>query len=106
MDYDEYRMSPYNMVKYCLIYLAIILAVSYVFYDSPLAFLVFIPSVFLFIRFVKKELIRKRKDELKNVLFIMVKRKKRNDVIKLINNIDSSSIIITTNAFTFDYLNK
>ena len=48
----------------------------------------------------------KRKDELKNVLFIMVKRKKRNDVIKLINNIDSSSIIITTNAFTFDYLNK
>lgn len=65
MDYDKYRMSPFDMIKYCLIYLAIILAVSYVFYDSPLAFLVFIPAVILFIRFVKKELIRKRKDELK-----------------------------------------
>lgn len=42
----------------------------------------------------------KRKDELKNVLFIMVKRKKRNDVIKLINNIDSSSIIIIENALS------
>ena len=42
----------------------------------------------------------KRKDELKNVLFIMVKRKKRNDVIKLINNIDYSSIIIIENALS------
>lgn len=48
----------------------------------------------------------KRKDELKNVLFIMVKRKKRNDVIKLINNIDSNSTIIVESAFTFDYLKK
>ena len=48
----------------------------------------------------------KRKDELKNVLFIMVKRKKRNDVIKLIKNIDSSSTIIVESAFTFDYLKK
>ena len=47
----------------------------------------------------------KRKDELKNVLFIMVRRKKRNDVIKLIKNIDSNSTIIVESAFTFDYLN-
>lgn len=48
----------------------------------------------------------KRKDEFKNVLFIMVKRKKRSDVIKLIKNIDSSSTIIVESAFTFDYLKK
>ena len=48
----------------------------------------------------------KRKDELKNILFIMVKRKKRNDVIKLINSIDSNSTIIVESAFTFDYLKK
>ena len=48
----------------------------------------------------------KRKDEFKNVLFIMVKRKKRNDVINLIKNIDSSSTIIVESAFTFDYLKK
>ena len=48
----------------------------------------------------------KRKDELKNVLFIMVKRKKRNDVINLISNIDSNSIIIVESAFTFDFLKK
>ncbi len=48
----------------------------------------------------------KRKDELKNVLFIMVKRKRRNDVIKLIKNIDSNSTIIVESAFTFNYFNK
>lgn len=45
----------------------------------------------------------KRKDELKNVLFIMVKRKKRNDVIKLIKNIDCNSTIIVESAFTFNF---
>ena len=48
----------------------------------------------------------KRKDEFKNILFIMVKRKKRNDVIKLIKNIDSNSTIIVESDFTFDYLKK
>lgn len=46
----------------------------------------------------------KRKDEFKNVLLVMVKRKKRKDVIRLINNIDSRSTIIVENAF--DYFNK
>lgn len=47
----------------------------------------------------------KRKDELKNILIIMVKRKKRQDVIKLIKNIDYNSTIIVESAFTFDYFN-
>lgn len=46
----------------------------------------------------------KRKDELKNILFIMVKRKKRNEVIKLIKKIDCNSTVIIENAF--NYLNK
>ena len=48
----------------------------------------------------------KNKDEFKNILFIMVKRKRRNDVIKLIKNIDCCSTIIVESAFTFDYLKK
>ena len=48
----------------------------------------------------------KCKDELKNILFIMVKRRMRNDVIKLIKNIDSESTVIVESAFTFDYLNR
>ena len=48
----------------------------------------------------------KRKDELKNVLLVMVRRKKRYDVIKLIKNIDCCSTIIVENAFTFDYMKK
>lgn len=48
----------------------------------------------------------KRKDELKNILMIMVKRKKRHEVIKLIKNIDNNATIIIENAYTFSYLNK
>lgn len=48
----------------------------------------------------------KRKDELKNILIIMVKRKKRQDVIKLIKNIDGNSTVIIENAYTFSYFSK
>lgn len=45
----------------------------------------------------------KKKDELKNILIIMVKRKKIKDVIKLIKNIDNNATIIIENAYTFNY---
>lgn len=45
----------------------------------------------------------KKKDELKNILIIMVKRKKRKDVIKLIKNIDNNATIIIENAYTFNH---
>lgn len=45
----------------------------------------------------------KKKDKLKNILIIMVKRKKRKDVIKLIKNIDNNATIIIENAYTFNH---
>lgn len=42
----------------------------------------------------------KRKDELKNILIIITKRKKRKNVIKLIKNIDNNATIIIENAYT------
>jgi tight adherence protein B len=65
MKYDEYRLGPAATVKYSFIYCLIITLTAYVFYDSVYAVLVFIPAIVLFMRFVKRELIRKRKDLLK-----------------------------------------
>lgn len=65
MNYDEYRMGPAAIVKYSLIYCLIVMLTAYVFYDSVYAVLAFSPLLFLFMRFVKKELIKKRKDLLK-----------------------------------------
>ena len=42
----------------------------------------------------------KRKDELKNILIIIVKRKNIKNIIKLINNIDNTSKIIIEKAYT------
>ena len=42
----------------------------------------------------------KRKDELKNILLIITKRKRINNVIKLIKNIDNNANIIIENACT------
>jgi len=44
----------------------------------------------------------KRKDELKNVLIIMTKRKTKNNVIKLIKNIDKNAKIIIEKAITHE----
>lgn len=65
MKYDEYRMGPVSTVKYSLIYCLMITLAAYVFYDSAYAVLAFLPAIVLFIRFVKRELIKKRKDLLK-----------------------------------------
>lgn len=65
MKYDEYRMSPGEKIKYGFIYCMMIMLTAYVFYDSVYAFAILLPSVFLFLRFVRGGLIRKRKDELK-----------------------------------------
>ena len=44
----------------------------------------------------------KRKDELKNILIIITKRKTRKNVIKLIKNIDKSATIIIENTITHE----
>ncbi len=65
MKYDEYRMTPAETARYCFIYLLMIALISYVFYDLIYAALIFLPMIFLFLRYVKWGLIRKRKDLLK-----------------------------------------
>ena len=65
MKYDEYRMSPAETVRYSLIYLVMTALISYVFYDSIYAVLILFPALFLFLKTIKKGLIRKRKDLLK-----------------------------------------
>ena len=65
MKYDEYRMTPAETARYCFIYLLMIALISYVFYDLIYAALIFLPMIFLFLRYVKRGLIRKRKDLLK-----------------------------------------
>ena len=42
----------------------------------------------------------KRKTELKNILIIITKRKTKQNVIKLIKNIDNTATIIIENAYT------
>ena len=42
----------------------------------------------------------KRKDELKNILLIIIKRKKIKYIIKIIKNIDNNETIIIENAYT------
>jgi len=44
----------------------------------------------------------KRKDELKNILIIITKRKTRKNVIKLIKNIDKTATIIIENTITHE----
>lgn len=44
----------------------------------------------------------KRKDELKNVLLIMTKRKRKENIIKLIKNIDNNATIIIEKAITHE----
>ena len=66
VHYDEYRMSFYEVLKYLLPFTALLLLVSYVFFDSLLpAALAGIPLAFLFLRHQKKSLAEKRKESLK-----------------------------------------
>lgn len=65
MEYEEYRFSPVQTVKYGFFYCMLIMTAAYVFYDSVWAFAALLPAVFVFFRFVKRDLIVKRKDMLK-----------------------------------------
>ena len=65
MKYEEYRLSKVEAAKYGSIFCLLIITASYVFYDSPLAVIAFLPAAFFYFKYVKKELIGKRKDILK-----------------------------------------
>ncbi|MBP3920083.1 MAG: hypothetical protein J6D28_00795 [Bacilli bacterium] len=48
----------------------------------------------------------KNDNELNRILIIITKRKTKNNVIKLIKNIDKNATIIIENAYQLDYLSK
>ena len=63
-DYDEYRMKSRDVIV-CMVEGMMILAlISYVFYRSPIAFLVLIPALVPFIDYKRKQKIEKRKKEI------------------------------------------
>lgn len=64
MDYKKYRMKATELVMLVVTGLIIDGVVSYVFYRSIIAFLVFLPCIILIVIYGKKEIIKKKKKEL------------------------------------------
>ncbi len=65
MNYGVYRLSPTEALGYLLEYILLDMLVAYLFYDSILAFLIFLPFSGIFLGRKRRELINKRKKELK-----------------------------------------
>ncbi len=63
-DYDEYRMKSRDVIVCMAEGMMILTLISYVFYRSPIAFLVLIPALVPFIDYKRKQKIEKRKKEL------------------------------------------
>ncbi len=65
MNYDRYTFSPGERILYLVIGAALDAAVSWTFYRSiPVFFILLIPSEILFLRYIRQDLIEKRKYEL------------------------------------------
>lgn len=64
MDYMEYRLSREEKVKYVLLFFLLDGVISYLFYRSVIAFLVGMSLFVYFLKEVKKNLCRKRQEEL------------------------------------------
>ncbi|MBQ6968261.1 MAG: type II secretion system F family protein [Lachnospiraceae bacterium] len=65
MNYDRYTFSPGELILYLVIGAALDAAVSWTFYRSiPVFFILLIPSEILFLRYIRQDLIEKRKYEL------------------------------------------
>lgn len=62
--YDIYDMSISEYIKHISTALLIIAAIAYLFYRSVIAFLIFLPFVFFYIKRKKKELLKKSQKEL------------------------------------------
>lgn len=61
MDYTKYRYSREEFVRYLLIGLGLSSGIAYLFYKSLFAVFLFSPSVILYLKSKKKELIEQRK---------------------------------------------
>ncbi|MCR5358230.1 MAG: hypothetical protein K6E63_12605 [Lachnospiraceae bacterium] len=64
MDYDKYRMSKTEVIKYTLIYAGAAALISYTFYDSLYVIAAFIPAMIFYFKQVKAELKKARRERL------------------------------------------
>lgn len=65
MDYKIYKPEKRELFKYTLIYLILITAIAYTFYDSMTAFVIMLPLGVLYFKQIGKILAGKRKDKLR-----------------------------------------
>lgn len=65
IQYDEYRMTGVERIKYISVYCILAGFISYAFYDSWYAVVILIPAGVLFMRRMCRELMAKRKAELR-----------------------------------------
>ena len=62
--YRKYRLSKKELLQYILLYTALDICISYLFFYSWIAFLVLFPGLYFFLRQQKKELLKKQKREM------------------------------------------
>ena len=62
--YRKYRLSKKELLQYILLYTALDICISYLFFYSWVAFLVLFPGLYFFLRQQKKELLKKQKREM------------------------------------------
>lgn len=60
----EYRLSKKENIKYIAFGLVCLGVISYLFYRSIIAFIILSPSIILYMKFIRKELMRKRMENL------------------------------------------
>ena len=65
MRYDTYIFSRKEIFIYCLEYLAIDITIAFLFYDSVWAGLILLPGIYIFFKYKKTTLKKKREDILK-----------------------------------------
>ncbi len=65
MDYEKYRFGRIGILRYLLAYIGAAVLVSYTFYDSFYVLPLFIPLAPVYIKAVRNELKRRRKEQLK-----------------------------------------
>lgn len=66
MDYKEYTLSLKEKAISILVYLGVCGIITFFFYRSLYVFLALIPGIFLFFKYIKKELCERRKKKLKD----------------------------------------
>lgn len=64
MNYEEYKFSKKELAIFCLQWIGIAGVTAYFFYRSVVVFMVLLPVFFLYLKWRKKEAIKKRKWEL------------------------------------------